>query len=109
MIEQITFLMFARLLDIDGDRATRSRAAAHRASPSSGRFTETSSDLRWKNFQHLGDAEEMLTRRARQGVPALPEAAAESTRRPNAPSREYMKDAQLMIQKPSLLRHGGRT
>ena len=57
MIEQITFLMYARLLDInetrDENREKRSGKSFQR------RFKDDEQNLRWSQFRHLG-AEEML-------------------------------------------------
>ena len=57
VIEQITFLMFARLLDInetrDENRMRRTKKQFRR------RFSETEQNLRWSRFRHLG-AVEML-------------------------------------------------
>ena len=95
VIEQITFLMYARLLDMhetrDENRERRTGKSFER------RFGEEDQHLRWSQFRHLG-AEEML-RVVRDGVfTHFRSAAAGGTA-----FAEFMKDAQLMIQKPGLL------
>ena len=95
VIEQITFLMYARLLDInearDENREKRTGKSFTR------RFKEDEQHLRWSQFRHLG-AEKMLPlvrdevfRNFKSGVGSRTAFA------------EFMKDAQLMIQKSALL------
>src|ERR1700742_1556085 len=72
VIEQITFLMFARLLDDE-------------------------QALRWSQFRHLG-SEAMLPLVRDKVFPHFRKASTSGTA-----FAEFMKDAQLMIQKPSLL------
>lgn len=95
VIEQISFLMFARLLDIAETRAEK--RAARTGKPHVGPFSKDQQRLRWSNFKNL-PAEDML-KLVRDGV--FPHfrtlSGGEST------FAEYMKDAQLMIVKPSLL------
>src|SRR5215472_15823516 len=60
VIEQITFLMFARLLDIeetaDEKRAQRTgRGFTHR-------FAEGEQDLRWRNLKREADVDALLMR-----------------------------------------------
>lgn len=56
VIEQITFLMFARLLDInesrDEKRATRSADFSY-----TPRFKDNEQHLRWSQFSHIEDAD----------------------------------------------------
>lgn len=112
VIEQISFLMFARLLDI---RETREENKANRTGKPFRRIfsdkpikdearqklladlVQTEQDLRWSNFRKE-NAENML-RIVRDGVfPHFKTVAMDG-----AQFGEYMKDAQLLIQKPSLL------
>ena len=112
VIEQISFLMFARLLDI---RETREEKKASRTgNPFRRLFSDkplgdemrgkmladlikTEQDLRWSHFK-TSNAEDML-RIVRDGVfPHFKTVAVEGAR-----FGEYMKDAQLLIQKPTLL------
>ena len=97
VIEQISFLMFARLLDINESRnekkAQRTNQPFRRIFPE----TEEGQALRWHKFKHLG-AENMLPHVRDKVFPQFKSVAIEG-----AKFGEYMKDAQLMIQKPSLL------
>ncbi len=95
VIEQITFLMFARLLDInetrDENRMKRTGRSFQR------RFSDSEQHLRWSQFRHLG-ADTMLPLVRDQVFPHFRKASTSGTA-----FAEFMKDAQLMIQKPSLL------
>lgn len=95
VVEQITFLMFARLLDInetrDESRMRRTQQEFKR------RFNDDEQKLRWSQFRHLG-AEEML--------PLVRDEVFRHFQKSSASGStfaEFMKDAQLMIQKPNLL------
>lgn len=94
VIEQITFLIFVRLLDVnearDENRLKRSGVEFKR------RFNADEQELRWSQFRHLG-AGEMLPLVRDQVFPHFRKASVGTT------FAEFMKDAQLMIQKPSLL------
>lgn len=94
VIEQISFLMFARLLDVM--ETTGERKAERTKKPFTGRFDGPNDLRRWKNFKQK-DAVEML-RIVRDEVFS-------HFRKLNGGTTfgEYMQDAQLMIQKPSLL------
>jgi type I restriction enzyme M protein len=95
VIEQITFLMYARMLDMnerrDELRAERSGKSFKR------RFSESQQEIRWERFRHL-PAEQMYKRVKDEVFPHFKDLAGEGTL-----FAEFMKDAQLMIQKPSLL------
>jgi type I restriction enzyme M protein len=95
VIEQITFLMFARLLDInetrDENRMKRTDRSFQR------RFSDEDQSLRWSQFRHLG-ADAMLPLIRDKVFPHFRKASTSGTA-----FAEFMKDAQLMIQKPSLL------
>ena len=95
VIEQISFLMFSRLLDI---AETREEKKAHRTGKTFRRiFGDDQQDLRWSHFKNLSG--EKLLRTVRDQVfPHFKTVAVDGTK-----FGEYMKDAQLMIQKPSLL------
>lgn len=94
VIEQISFLMFARLLDVmetTGERrAERTKKEFH------GRFKGATDPRRWKNFKQK-DAAEMLRVVRDEVFPHFRKLNGGTT------FGEYMQDAQLMIQKPSLL------
>jgi type I restriction enzyme M protein len=94
VIEQISFLMFARLLDVM--ETTAERRAERTKKPFVGRFKGKNDPRRWQNFKQK-DATEML-RVVRDDVfPHFRNLNGGTT------FGEYMQDAQLMIQKPSLL------
>jgi len=94
VIEQISFLMFARLLDIM--ETTGERRAERTKKPFNGRFNGPNDPRRWKNFKQKNAAE--MLRVVRDDVFA-------HFRKLNGGTTfaEYMQDAQLMILKPSLL------
>lgn len=97
VIEQISFLMFARLLDIN---ETRNEKKAQRTGKPFRRVfpdTDEGQALRWQCFRHLG-AEQMLPHVRDKVFPHFKSVAVDG-----AKFGEYMKDAQLMIQKPNLL------
>jgi type I restriction enzyme M protein len=103
VIEQITFLMFARLLDVeetaDERRAQRTGRSFKR------RFADSEQRLRWKNLRQEADIEALLKRVRDEVFPHFRKLAGadvdeSETERTFA---RLMKDAQLMIQKPSLL------
>ena len=95
VIEQITFLMYARLLDInetrDENRRKRTGGTFQR------RFNDEQQNLRWSRFRHYA-ADEMLPLVRDKVFPHLKTPAATGSA-----FAEFMKDAQLMVQKPSLL------
>src|SRR6187200_3023552 len=94
VIEQISFLMFARLLDV---METTSERRAERTSKSiNGRFTGPNDQRRRKNFKHK-DASEMLRIVRDEVFPHFRKLNGGTT------FSEYMQDAQLMVQKASLL------
>ena len=96
VIEQISFLMFARLLDI---RETREEKKAKRTGKSFRRvFGNDEQDLRWSHFKNVTPGEAMLVLVRDKVFPHFRRVAVDG-----AKFGEYMKDAQLMIQKPSLL------
>jgi type I restriction enzyme M protein len=97
VIEQITFLMYARLLDMnetsDEKRAERTKESFRR------RFNDEQQHLRWQNFRHVESADELLRVVRDELFPFF-----KSTSGEGSVFSEFMKDAQLMIQKPALLR-----
>ena len=98
VIEQITFLMYARMLDMneqaDEKRSTRTKK------PFNHRFNEQQQHLRWQNIRHLG-AEELYKVVKDELFPFF--ASSSSADNEGSLFAEFMKDAQLMIQKQSLL------
>lgn len=104
VIEQISFLMFARLLDLRESTEEKKFARKNPGKPFPGVFyTPKEQNLRWENFRHLG-GDDMLPL-VRDQVFAhfrkLGERGADRGVRNTF--GEYMKDATLMINKPSLL------
>jgi type I restriction enzyme M protein len=95
VIEQITFLMFARLLDIT--EARNENRARRSGKPFRRIFAEDQQDLRWSEFKNLPGAE-MLALVRDKVFPHFRTVALEG-----AKFGEYMKDAQLLIVKPNLL------
>ena len=95
VIEQITFLMYARLLDINETRDEHRQKRTGRSFQR--RFKGEERNLRWSQFRHLG-AEDMLPLVRDKVFPHFKTTAASGSA-----FAEFMKDAQLMIQKPSLL------
>ncbi|WP_438002343.1 class I SAM-dependent DNA methyltransferase [Sorangium sp. So ce185] len=94
VIEQISFLMFARLLDV---AETRNEKRAERTKkPFKGTFDGPDDKRRWKNFKQL-KSEQMLAVVSQKVFPHFRQLNGGTT------FAEYMSDAQLMIQKPSLL------
>jgi type I restriction enzyme M protein len=94
VIEQISFLMFARLLDVM--ETTGERRSERTKKPFEGRYKGPNDARRWKNFKQKDPAE--MLRVVRDEV-------FEHFRELNGGTTfgEYMEDAQLMIQKASLL------
>lgn len=94
VIEQISFLMFAKLLDVT--ETTNERRAERTKKPFNNRFKGANDPRRWKNFKQK-DANEMLRVVRDEVFPHFRKLNGGTT------FAEYMQDAQLMIQKPSLL------
>jgi type I restriction enzyme M protein len=95
VIEQITFLMFARLLDMSEQK--NERKAGLSGKDFDHLFGPDQQNLRWSQFKNLGAAE-MLPLIRDQVFPHFRTAAVDG-----ATFGDYMKDAQLLIQKPGLL------
>jgi len=96
VIEQISFLMFARLLDI---RETREEKKERRTKkPFKRIFPEDKQDLRWSHFNKMTPADKMLVHVRDKVFPHFREVVLNG-----GTLGEYMKDAQLLIQRPSLL------
>ncbi len=100
VIEQISFLMFARLLDIRESREELLFTRKQRGKDFPGHlFGPDTQHLRWKNLRHEGDADRMLAIVRDELFPHMRNLAGEGST-----FGEYLKDAQLMIPKASLLR-----
>ena len=95
VIEQITFLMYARLLDIN---ETREENRSKRTGKSFQHcFKDDEQHLRWRNVRHT-PAEKIIPLVRDEVFPHFKSTVAGGTA-----FSEFMKDGQLMIQKPSLL------
>ena len=92
VIEQITFLMFVRLLDIRETTAERQWQRTNPGIPFKGLYGPSEQKLRWQNFSKCG-GEEMLKVVRDDVFPHLRKLGL----------GDFMKDAALMIQKASLL------
>jgi type I restriction enzyme M protein len=99
VIEQITFLMYSRLLDMK-ERADEKRASLT-AQPFARRFGDDEQDCRWETWRHYG-SEKMLPHVRDRVFPHFRRLAERSTGA-NSMFASFMKDAQLMIQKETLL------
>lgn len=95
VIEQISFLVFSRMLDMtetsNEKQASRTGKNFHRL------FNDEDQDLRWSHYKNKG-TDDMLPLVRDRVFPHFKTAAIDG-----AQFGEYMKDAQLMIQKPGLL------
>ncbi|WP_085298905.1 type I restriction-modification system subunit M [Cognaticolwellia mytili] len=98
VIEQITFLMYARMLDMN-EQADEKRSARTKKE-FNHRFNDQQQHLRWQNIRHLG-AEELYKVVKDELFPFF--ASSSSADNEGSLFAEFMKDAQLMIQKQSLL------
>ncbi len=105
VIEQISFLMFARLLDVM--ETTGERRAERTRKPFKGRFDGPNDPRRWKNFKQLPATvtEADLKKGTRGMLQVVRDEVFPHFRKLNGGTTfaEYMADAQLMVQKPSLL------
>lgn len=102
VIEQITFLMFARSLDIAESRDEK--RAQRTGKPFAHRFGENEQHLRWGQFRHL-EPERMLKLVRDEVLPHFKKLAGAKADEAET-ERTFawlMRDAQLLIQKPSLL------
>lgn len=105
VIEQISFLMFSRLLDVM--ETTEERKAERTKKPFKGRFDGKNDPRRWKNFKQLPAT--VTASDKKRGLKSMMDVVKDDVfqhfRDMNGGTTfgEYMQDAQLMIQKPNLL------
>ncbi|MEO7032378.1 MAG: class I SAM-dependent DNA methyltransferase [Polyangiaceae bacterium] len=105
VIEQISFLMFSRLLDVM--ETTGERRAERSKKPFKGRFNGPNDPRRWKNFKQLPAA--VSDQDAKKGLKGMLNVVRDEVfphfRKLNGGTTfgEYMQDAQLMVQKANLL------
>ncbi|MDZ7620439.1 MAG: class I SAM-dependent DNA methyltransferase [Patescibacteria group bacterium] len=105
VIEQISFLMFARLLDMrestEQKKFDNMNRGKDRKFPGVF-FTPKQQHMRWSQFKHRG-GDEMLRIIRDELFPHFRTLGGNGSADVKNTFAEYMKDAQLMIQKPSLL------
>ncbi|WP_444922173.1 N-6 DNA methylase [Microbulbifer sp. CnH-101-G] len=99
VIEQITFLMYARLLDMN--ETTDEKRSRRTGKSFKRRFNGKQQHLRWQKLMHIESADKLLKTVRDELFPYFKESSAVSNE--GTLFAEFMKDAQLMIQKPSLL------
>ena len=99
VIEQITFLMYSRLLDMQ--ERTQEKLAAIEGKREPSLFGEGDQDCRWETWRHYGGTE-MLPHVRDRVFPHFRRMAERSSGE-GSQFAAFMKDAQLMIQKESLL------
>lgn len=99
VIEQISFLMFTRLLDMAATR--EEKKAARTKQPAHTPFDGPHDPRRWQNFKRLGGKEMLPV--VRDEVFAHIRKLGEKSNGERTAFGRYMQDAQLLIQKPSLL------
>ncbi|MBL8207521.1 MAG: SAM-dependent DNA methyltransferase [Blastocatellia bacterium] len=99
VIEQISFLMFARMLDMNEE--ANEKMAQRTGKPFKPIFSPDKQHLRWKKFKHFS-AEEMLPV-VRDGVFPFLKDAFSREENSSVTGINLMADAMLMIQKPTLL------
>lgn len=95
VIEQITFLMYARLLDLHEQRDEKRQKL--RGGEFKRRFNEDQQHIRWHRLIHQ-DKDTMLKLVRDEVFPHFKSASGEGSL-----FAEFMKDAQCMIQKPTLM------
>ena len=99
VIEQITFLMYSRLLDMQ-ERKDEKRASIS-GQQHLGLFSKDDQNCRWETWRHYG-AQQMLPHLRDRVFPHFRRLAERSSGE-GSHFAAFMKDAQLMIQKESLL------
>jgi len=96
IIEQISFLIFARLLDME--EAQHERNASHTGESAHHLFRADQQTLRWENWSRMSDGEAMLKFVRDEVFPQLRILGGKKST-----FGEYMKDVSLQISKVSLL------
>src|SRR5271163_4409366 len=97
VIEQISFLLFSRMLDISETRNEKKAVRLGSQTKAKMLFDVDQQRLRWSNFKNLG-GEQMLPLLRDNVFPFF-----RSLGGKGSTFGEYLKDVQLLIQKPSLL------
>ncbi len=97
VIEQISYLMFARMLDLNEIKNEKRAVRLGKKLDKERVFNSNQQQLRWQNFKEL-PAQKMLELVRDEVFPFFRKEIISKTA-----IGEYLADAQLMIQKPSLL------
>ena len=103
VIEQISFLMFMRMMDITETR--NEKKAARQGAAFRGTFGADEQHLRWSSFKNLS-GEEMLPLVRDEVFPLMRKKLSGETNGENSKNggfSTFFQDASFMIQKPSLL------
>lgn len=100
VIEQISFLMFMRLMDIAETR--NEKKAARQDKIFNGTFASDEQNLRWSNFKNLS-GEEMLPLVRDKVFPQLRQKLSVENASVQAGFSMFFQDANFLIQKTSLL------
>ena len=95
VIEQISYLMFARIMDINESR--EEKRAARLKKPFKGTFPEDKQHLRWSKFRHCG-GDEMLALVRDELFPFL-----RSEVMANNPVGHFLQDANCLIPSGNLM------
>ena len=113
VIEQISFLMFARLLDMRESTEEKKWSRKNPGKPFPGvYFPRSKQHLRWSHLKQEADADKILKIVRDEVFPhfrvmgeptALAAGSSGANASPANTFNQYMKDATLMINKPSLL------
>jgi type I restriction enzyme M protein len=108
VIEQISFLAFSRLLDMRESREERKwkhTKAGRDGKPFPGKLFPTDEEgqkLRWSHYKHIGKGDELLEHVKNKVFPHM-KALGKAANGEATTFGRYMEDAQLMIQRPSLM------
>jgi type I restriction enzyme M protein len=101
VIEQISYLMFARMLDVQDDLAEK-KARGQKEFPRIFPNTPEGQLLRWKNFKNMS-GKEMLKHLKQNVFPFFATLGQSETSNALAHIGEYMKDADVEIKNESVL------
>lgn len=108
VIEQISFLAFCRLMDMQESREEKKwklTKAGRTGEPFPGKLfpnTPKGQKLRWSHFRHMGKGDELLVHIRDNVFPHLKTLGKDANGKATT-FGNYLADAQLMIQKPSLM------
>jgi len=100
VIEQITFLMFSRMLDINETRDEKRQN--HTGKSFQARFNASEQNLRWSNYVHTEDPDQLMKLVRDDVFKHIREHTGDTS------FGDFMKDARLAIDKPGLLQKAVR-